>query len=140
VDNVGYCGYNCGLCAARSDDAALRRKLVEGWRRYFGHQHYTADNVKCDGCRSDGEVADKECRARPCARKRGVTLCAECAEFPCAKMKGLMASGEGMLLFGYPATKGISAEDYNLCMRQFESMPALVDALVKAGKLPRRKP
>ena len=24
---IGYCGYNCHLCAARSDDPALRQKL-----------------------------------------------------------------------------------------------------------------
>jgi hypothetical protein len=44
-DMIGYCGYNCGSCAARSDDPALRQKLVDGWRKIFGHQHYSAQNV-----------------------------------------------------------------------------------------------
>jgi len=29
---IGYCGYNCHLCATRSDDPAVRQKLVHGWR------------------------------------------------------------------------------------------------------------
>jgi hypothetical protein len=27
---IGYCGYNCHLCAARSNDPAVRQKLVDG--------------------------------------------------------------------------------------------------------------
>jgi len=33
---TGYCGYNCDLCAARSDDPAVRQRLVDGWRKLFG--------------------------------------------------------------------------------------------------------
>ena len=51
---VGYCGYRCHLCAARSDDPAVRQKLVDGWRKYFGHESYTVENVRCDGCRAAG--------------------------------------------------------------------------------------
>jgi hypothetical protein len=54
---IGYCGYNCHLCAARSDDPAVRQELVDGWRKYFGHEAYTAENVRCDGCLADGRVA-----------------------------------------------------------------------------------
>jgi hypothetical protein len=32
---IGYCGYNCHLCAARSEDFAVRQKLVDAWRKYF---------------------------------------------------------------------------------------------------------
>jgi len=140
MDELGYCGYNCGVCAARSDDPALRQKLVDGWRKYFGHQQYTAANVKCSGCKGDGAVADRGCAVRPCAREKGVDLCAPCGDFPCTLIKGLMGSRDGMLLFRYPATAAMSAEDYDLCMRQFDSVPVLAAALVKAGKLPRVKP
>jgi hypothetical protein len=51
---IGYCGYNCHLCAARSDDINVRRKLVNAWRKYLGHQYYTAENVACEGCKSEG--------------------------------------------------------------------------------------
>lgn len=88
---IGYCGYNCHLCAARSDDINVRRKLVDAWRKYLGHQHYTAENVACEGCKSEGDkIADKQCEARPCAREKGLESCAQCDEFPCKKMSKLM--------------------------------------------------
>jgi hypothetical protein len=135
-EQIGYCGYDCGSCAARSDDPNLRQRLVDGWRKYFGHQSYTAENVRCDGCKSDGRLADKSCKARPCAVERGVESCALCSDFPCDKVRPLFATREGMLVFPYPATAGITAEDYNLCMRQFESLPRLMRLLAEAGKLP----
>lgn len=49
---IGYCGYNCHLCAACSDDKELRQKMVDGWRKIFGLEMYTAENVCCDGCKS----------------------------------------------------------------------------------------
>lgn len=133
---IGYCGYSCYLCGARSDDPEVRRKLVDGWRKYFGHEAYTVDNVKCDGCRSDGDLADKSCKARPCAIERSVDSCALCAEFPCDNVRRLLATKEGMLIFCQPGTAELTEEEYNLCMRQFDSMPNLVKILKKAGKLP----
>jgi len=133
---IGYCGYNCHLCAARSDDPAIRQKLVDGWRKYFGHENYTAENVRCDGCLSDGRIADQVCQARPCAREKGVTSCALCDEFPCKKMQHLMASRDGLLIFCRPKTETLTEQEYNLCMRQFDSMPNLVRILAANGKLP----
>ncbi len=135
-ERLGYCGYDCGQCAARSDDPAIRRKLVDGWRKYFGHENYTAENVRCDGCRAGGRLADKNCAARPCAVERGVESCALCDEFPCDKLRPLLATREGMLLFCNPATASITPEEYDLCMRQFESIPRLVRLMVESGKLP----
>ena len=134
-DTIGYCGYNCHLCAARSDDPAIRQQLVDGWRRIFGHQNYTAENVKCDGCLSDGRLADKECKARPCAIERGVKNCAYCEDFVCEKVEHLLASREGLLIFSRARAGSVTEEEYELCMRQFESMPNIVRMLVDAGKL-----
>jgi hypothetical protein len=136
TEMIGYCGYNCHLCAARSDDPAVRQRLVEGWRKIFGHEHYTAENVKCTGCPSDGRVADQQCQARPCAKQKGVESCAYCDEFPCDKMKHLMASRDGMLIWCCPSMSSATEGEYDLCVRQFESMPNLVKALASAGKLP----
>jgi hypothetical protein len=133
---IGYCGYNCSLCAARSDDPALRQRLVDGWRTYLGHEHYTVDNVLCDGCRADGRLADKACQARPCARAKGLESCALCDKFPCDKVSGLLCSREGLMIFVNKRLATISEDEYNLCLRQFESMPNLVRTLVDAGKLP----
>lgn len=132
---ISYCGYNCHLCAARSEDPAVRQKLVDGWRKYFGYENYTAENVQCDGCLNDGKLADKQCKVRPCARKKGHENCAFCDEFPCDKLKKLMASREGMLLLSFPRTSSITEEEYNLCMRQFESMPNLVRILADIEKI-----
>jgi len=133
---IGYCGYNCHLCAARSDDPAVRQSLVDGWRKIFGHEHYTAENVLCAGCRSDGPIADQQCQARPCAMEKGLESCADCDEFPCKKLGPLMASRDGMMIFCQPATASITEEEYDLCMRQFDSMPNLVRRMVETGKLP----
>jgi hypothetical protein len=133
---VGYCGYRCHMCAARSDDPEVRQSLVDGWRKYFGHEHYTVENVRCDGCRSDGRVADSECTVRPCARERGVDSCTACDDFPCDRIKRLLATGSGMIVFCYPGTETITEEEYDLCMRQFNSMPGLVRVLAERGRVP----
>jgi hypothetical protein len=133
---IGYCGYSCHLCAARSKDPKTRQKMVDGWRKYFGHQNYTAENVQCDGCRNKGRHADKECKARPCAEEKGVTSCALCSDFPCDKIRPLLSSREGLLLFCGTRDTGVTEDEYNLCMRQFESMPTLIRIMAKNGKAP----
>ncbi len=132
---IGYCGYNCHLCAARSDDPAIRQQLVDGWRRIFGHQRYTAENVRCDGCLSDGRLADKNCKARPCAIEREVKNCAYCEDFVCEKVRHLLASREGMLVSCRPRAGPVTEEEYELCMRQFDSMPTVLEMLIDAGKV-----
>ena len=129
---IGYCGYNCYLCAARSDDINVRRKLVEAWRKYLGHQHYTAENVTCEG----NKIADKQCEARPCAREKCLESCAQCDEFPCNKMSKLMGTTAGLLTVLASKLKDISEEEFNFCIQQWNSMPNLVKKLVEEGKLP----
>lgn len=133
---IGYCGYNCHLCAARSDDPEVRQKLVDGWRKIYGHEHYTVENVHCVGCRAEGHHADLECKARPCAVERGVDSCAACDDFPCDKVRHLFASRDGILVFCRPGTAEMTREEYELCVPQFDSFPNLVRALVEVGKLP----
>lgn len=132
---TGYCGYRCDRCAARSDDPAVRQKLVDGWRRVFGHQMYTADNVRCDGCRAEGRLADKGCKVRPCAIAKAVDSCACCDSFPCDSLRPLLASREGLLIYCRPDSGPVTQEEYELCMRQFDSMPVLVRKLAECGRL-----
>jgi hypothetical protein len=127
---LSRCGYRCDLCAARSDDPALRQKLVDGWREYLGHQMYTAENVRCDGCMSDGRLADKACPVRPCAIEKGIENCAYCDEYPCDKLEGLICSREKFI----KRLGKIPKEDYNLCLRQFESEPELKELRKVSGK------
>ena len=133
---IGYCGYSCHLCAARSQDPQVRQQLVDGWRKIFGHENYTAENVQCDGCRQDGRLADKSCEARPCATERGVESCALCEEFICKKVRQLISSRDGMITFLHSRLGSLTEEEYNLCMRQFDSMPNLIRIMAKSGKLP----
>jgi hypothetical protein len=133
---IGYCGYRCDQCAARSDDPEVRQQLVDGWRKIFGHDMYTVDNVCCDGCRGNGRLADKQCQARPCAAERGVDSCAQCDDFACDKVRFLFGSRETMLIYGHKKLSDLTEEEYNLCMRQFDALPNLVRQLVRAGKLP----
>jgi hypothetical protein len=133
---IGYCGYNCHLCDARSEETKVRQKLVDAWRKYLGHEHYTAENVFCVGCKNEGPHADKECKARVCAIEKGMGSCALCDDFPCDKMRHLMAIEKGMFIFGYKNFGQISEEDYNLCMRQWNSVPNLYKTLLEADKLP----
>lgn len=132
---ISYCGYMCHLCAAQSDDPAVRQRLVDGWRKYLGLQRYTAENVRCVGCRREGPHADISCEARPCAIARGVESCALCDDFPCQKLRPLIGSRDGMLVWTCPRSADLTEEEYNLCMRQFDSMPNLIRELARAGKL-----
>ena len=127
---LARCGYRCDLCAARSDDPVLRQGLVDGWRKYLGHEMYTAENVRCDGCMSDGRLADKNCPVRPCAIAKGVENCAYCDEYPCDKLEGLICSRQKFV----KRLGEIPEEDYNLCLRQFESKPELASIRKALGK------
>jgi hypothetical protein len=50
-------------------------------------------------------------------------------------MRHLMGSRDGMLIFCRPGDASVSREDYDLCMRQFDSMPNIVRRLAAAGRL-----
>jgi hypothetical protein len=98
---------------------------------------YTAENVACEGCKSKGDkIADKQCKARPCAREKGLESCAQCDEFPCNKVKDLITTTVGMLTLGASRFKDITEEEFNFCIQQWNSMPNLVKILVDEGKLP----
>jgi hypothetical protein len=118
---IARCGYRCDLCAARSDDPAVRQKLVDAWRKYYGHTQYTAENVKCGGCYSN-QLPDQSCKVRPCVIAKGIENCAHCDQCPCAKLKPLCSSPHiSFVNFG-----DVPPEDYDLAMRQFDNVPELM--------------
>jgi len=131
----GFCGYDCGRCPAQSEKLKDRQKLVTIWKTYFGHQNYTPENVRCDGCKADGRIADKQCETRPCAKEKGLDYCMECDEFPCGKVRKLMGSKEGMIGFCLPATYNLSKEEYEFGMAQFASLPFILKRLKANGKM-----
>ena len=86
---LSYCGLSCGKCqagtATRKGDRELLGKTARAWSKAFGSR-YTAEDVTCDGCRSQSGRKSRycrECKVRPCAQARGLGTCAECAEYPC---------------------------------------------------------
>lgn len=135
---IGYCGYRCDICPGRSADNALRRKMVAGWKKLYGHTMYTEENVPivkpCAGCKGSGEIADVQCPVRPCAHEKGVLLCADCAQFPCQQLQSLMADRNQLIMIC--RNKDITMEEYQLSALQFESLPVLIKRMVEIGKLP----
>lgn len=101
LEDVGYCGLYCGLCASRrrlpAQAAALRHTLVkEGYDSFSADIPYYAARwkpfrelldrlaaVPCPACRGDGGYPD--CPVRICARERGYVTCADCAAWPCER-------------------------------------------------------
>lgn len=129
---VAACGYRCDLCAARSDDPAVRQKLVDAWRKYYGHTQYTAENVKCDGCRGERRP-DQSCQVRPCVIAKGIPNCAHCDQCPCAKLKPLCSSPHiNFVRFG-----DVPPEEYDLALRQFDNIPELMEICAQLRRRPR---
>ncbi len=118
---VARCGYRCDLCAARSDDPAVRQKLVDAWRKYYGHTRYTAENVHCGGCGSE-KRADMTCRVRPCVIAKGIENCAQCGQCPCDKLRPLCSSPH----FNFVRYGDVPQTDYDLALRQFDNVPELM--------------
>ncbi len=68
--------------------------------------------------------------------ERGVESCALCEDFVCKKVGNLLASAEGMFVFMNNKMSEVTREEFELCARQFCSMPALIRIMADAGKLP----
>ncbi|MCK4872676.1 MAG: DUF3795 domain-containing protein [Phycisphaerales bacterium] len=126
---LGRCGYRCDICPARSDDPAVRQHLVDVWRAYYGHEHYTVDNVRCDGCLADGRLADVDCKIRPCVIEKGIPNCAHCDEFVCDTLRPFLTSRK----WQFARHGDIPEADYH-CMHQFDSIPRLLKIRRELGK------
>lgn len=61
--------------------------------------------------------------------------CAYCEDFVCKKVAHLLGSRGGLLVFCRPEGSAVTQEEYELCMRQFDSLPNAVQMLVDAGRL-----
>jgi hypothetical protein len=84
------CGINCSDCdaykATQQDDAELRQKMADAYRKQFNKEIDPAD-LNCDGCPAEGRHISfcNKCEIRSCAAGKSYGTCAECIEFPCAK-------------------------------------------------------
>lgn len=98
---VAYCGLVCTECpayiATQANDVAAIQRVAEKWAKEF-NATFTADDVWCDGCLSDGPRLCShcgECKVRACAISRGVVNCAHCDDYGCETLTGFLVYAPG---------------------------------------------
>jgi len=80
---AAVCGLFCSACRVYLADQLSeenKKKLAE----QFG---ISAEQFKCDGCRSDNVfIYCKTCEFTKCAKEKGIEFCGECNEYPCSPL------------------------------------------------------
>ncbi|MEW5722665.1 MAG: DUF3795 domain-containing protein [Thermodesulfobacteriota bacterium] len=79
------CGLYCGVCgvliATRDDNRKFKEKLA-------GVYGVTADQVDCQGCRSDHPwLFCRSCTIRTCVDEKGYLGCHQCGDWPCGQIE-----------------------------------------------------
>lgn len=104
-DYLCYCGLYCRLCSnvsvippqSRALLATLEHagfgdwgdQMFEGFASFWEIlQKLAKQDETCTLCQ--GDCGDPGCVMRPCARERGVEVCALCDEYPCDKVTAFM--------------------------------------------------
>ena len=105
LDEVGYCGLYCGLCASRRRIPTQARILRDTLQREgYDRGYYDVPGLEevfatfwkglnlladrpCPGCRAG--AGDPGCTIRSCAQGRDVEVCPLCTDFPCERLAGL---------------------------------------------------
>ena len=81
---AAVCGLYCEACSwfiATAEDPVRLKRLA-------AQMHFTEEESKCYGCRSDKRLAYCEkCKMFACAVERGIDFCSECKEYPCNDLK-----------------------------------------------------
>jgi hypothetical protein len=81
---AAVCGLYCEACSwfiATNED---RERL----KRLANQLHFSEEESKCYGCRSDKRLPYCEkCMMSACAKERGIDFCSECDEYPCDELK-----------------------------------------------------
>jgi len=94
LEELAYCGADCQQCelykATRENDLEVKARFANNWKKAFGVT-IAAEDVACDGCRSDtgrlGYHCSSVCDVRKCGLSRKVTSCAVCEDFPSCDKK-----------------------------------------------------
>ena len=78
----------CGLyCEACSWFIATKEE-PERLRRLAAQLHFSEEESRCYGCRSDKRLPYCEtCKMFTCAAERGIDFCIECEKYPCDELK-----------------------------------------------------
>jgi hypothetical protein len=81
---AAVCGLYCEACSwfiATAEDP-------ERLKRNAGRMHFSEEESKCFGCRSEKRlVYCEKCKMSSCAAERGIDFCSECEEYPCDGLK-----------------------------------------------------
>ena len=85
---ISACGRDCMTCdcylATRSGNQEFKEKVAKEWSEEYG-EGLTADDIKCDGCNSGGDlfIWCYSCPIRNCLISKKYESCAQCSKFPC---------------------------------------------------------
>jgi len=103
LEQVGYCGLYCGLCAQNSRIPELSKRLQDTMEKE-GYMHWGQGitNFKefwafLDGlcssnkkmCCKMGNCGPPICTIKKCAREKELEVCVYCNEYPCGRILGL---------------------------------------------------
>jgi hypothetical protein len=94
---TAYCGMECSQCptyqATQSDDLQARETAAGQWSKIF-RMRLSAEEINCDGCKSDGGRLFghcRTCRIKQCCTRRGLDSCAGCEEYACEELSAFFA-------------------------------------------------
>lgn len=84
IKSAAVCGLYCEACSwfiATAEDPLRLQRLA-------AQMHFTEEESRCYGCRSDKKLAYCEtCKMFTCASERGIDFCSDCKEYPCNDLK-----------------------------------------------------
>jgi hypothetical protein len=97
MQEVAYCGIDCGKCPAYEAKRDGNEKLkVETAAKWNSPQYpVLASDIECDGCRRESGQMYKYCHVcdiRRCAKDKEYDSCASCPDYACTKLTALFTS------------------------------------------------
>ena len=86
---AAVCGLYCEACswfiATTEDPERLKRMAAQ--------MHFSVEESRCYGCRSDKRLSYCEkCKMSACAARKGINFCSECEEYPCDDLKAFQSA------------------------------------------------
>lgn len=94
---IAACGLVCSRCdayrATRDDDRDKLEMVAADWRQRYRCPEIAADNIRCNGCMTEGGPkcghCETGCGVRRCAMDKKVSTCSQCDAFPCTVVSDL---------------------------------------------------
>lgn len=113
---ISACGLICSkcdaYCATKENDLTKLELVAADWRKRYGTDAISAEDVRCHGCmKEDGSkccYCDSMCGVRQCVVKKGFSTCAQCGSFPCEQLTEL---------YGFMGDQGVATRDLLLSLR-----------------------